>query len=336
MTDSRSSVGTPGGRGRTRTSGTSGTSAAIAATKWLERWRTLFDDVEPGQVRAVQQGRALMRRGRVDSIEIEPGRLATTVHDGPSAPGSVRVEVDWPVAETDAWDRALRSLARDLRAVAALLEGTVTNEVAARLEEEGVQLTPRQDALVWRCSCGEDEICRHVVALLESTATRFGRQPTAVLTLCGRPADALLRHLAAAPDTAHEIDTSVPFDEPRGPLDAVHVHPAPPRAPTRLLDRLGAPPVASLGALEAIVERAAAMAWRIAAGEGGAAADEEVLLAELRAQRTATASTLARSLGVDDAEVRDRLDELYADGRVLRTGAGEHARYRIAPRAPAG
>jgi uncharacterized Zn finger protein len=301
---------------------------------WLQAWRTLLDDVEPGRLRAVQQGRALVRRGRVDPVSIEPGRLTTTVHDGPSTAASFAVEITWPAADAATWDRALRTLTRDLRAVASLLEGAIGDEVGRRLESAGVRLTPHLDTLAWTCGCDEDDVCRHLVALLESIGVRFTREPTAILTLCGRPADTLLRHLAATPDARREIDTTVAFDQPRGPIDAVHVHPAPPRAPARLLQQLGAPPVASLAALEPIVERAAALAWRIAAGEGGEAADEEVLLAELRAQRTATAATLAHVLGVDDDEVREQLDALFADGRVLRTGSGARARYRIAPRPP--
>jgi predicted ArsR family transcriptional regulator len=83
-------------------------------------------------------------------------------------------------------------------------------------------------------------------------------------------------------------------------------------------------------ALAAIIERAAAGAWRLAAGDGAAAADEELLLTELRAQRVATATALATALGRDAATVRAQLDELYEQGAVLRTGSGERTRYRAA------
>jgi len=80
--------------------------------------------------------------------------------------------------------------------------------------------------------------------------------------------------------------------------------------------------------LEVLVERASATAWRLAAGDGAEAADEEALLAELRAQRVATVDSLAAALGRDAALVRGVLDQLYAQGTVLRTGSGERTRYR--------
>jgi hypothetical protein len=76
------------------------------------------------------------------------------------------------------------------------------------------------------------------------------------------------------------------------------------------------------------IERAAAGAWRLAAGEGAAAADEELLLAELRGQRVGTAASLADALGRDADEIRAELDRLFEEGTVMRTGSGDRARYR--------
>jgi hypothetical protein len=150
----------------------------------------------------------------------------------------------------------------------------------------------------------------------------------------GGPGDEVLRLVRTGP--GHEpvvsgVDPSGRLEPARGDLDAIELRPTPVADPAAAFSRLGPPPgVADPRPIEAIIARAAAGAWRLAAGEGAEAADEELLLTQLRAQRVASAASLADALGRDEAEVRDHLDRLFDDGVVLRTGSGERARYRAA------
>ncbi len=136
---------------------------------------------------------------------------------------------------------------------------------------------------------------------------------------------------ATASTPARVLDPSVGLTELQGDLDAITLHPSEVDDPTALLRQLGPPPgVDDPEPIAALIERAAATAWRLAAGEGAEAADEEALLAELRAQRVATAASLAAALGRDEATVSEVLEALFARGEVLRTGTGGRTRYRAA------
>jgi DNA-binding transcriptional ArsR family regulator len=100
---------------------------------------------------------------------------------------------------------------------------------------------------------------------------------------------------------------------------------------TSVFERLGPPPgFEDTETLERLMADAAALAWRLAAGEGSAAADDEALLAELRAQGVATAGSIASSLGLNDETAQEALDRLYGAGAVMRMGEGTTARYRAA------
>ena len=59
-------------------------------------------------------------------------------------------------------------------------------------------------------------------------------------------------------------------------------------------------------------------------------ADDEVVLAELRAQQVTSAERLADALGMEADVLVDQMDRLYSAGAVLRMGTGEAARYRAA------
>ena len=130
---------------------------------------------------------------------------------------------------------------------------------------------------------------------------------------------------------AGTLDLTAGLTAGRGDLEAIALHPAPVDDPAGPFRHLGPPPgVDDEEALIALVERAAGAAWRLAAGDGADAADEELLLAERRAQRVATPGSLAEALGRDADELRAELDRLFEAGQVMRTGSGDRTRYRAA------
>jgi uncharacterized Zn finger protein len=301
---------------------------------WGEQLMAVLDDAGPAAARQVQRGQALARRGAVEALSIDAGRIRGEVVEDRVSP--YRVEIGWPVADDARWARAVPELAASLRPTASLLDGQLAPSLVASLAAAGVALVPSFAELSPRCTCGERLAwCRHTAAVHTLASVQIDRAPTLLLTLRGRSRESLLAALrrsdATASTPARVLDPTVGLTQARGDLDTIVLHPAEGDDPAALLRQLGPPPgVDDPEPIAALIERAAATAWRLAAGEGAEAADEEALLAELRAQRVATAASLAAALGRDAAVVSEVLESLFSRGEVLRTGTGERTRYRAA------
>lgn len=299
---------------------------------WGQRWLDALDATGAAAARAVRRGHGLARRGSVQDLTLASGRITASVSDDRGI--RARVELIWPEPDDAAWSRAIDALSGQLRYTAALLDGALPEELAADIESSGVDLVPDLAALTVRCSCDErGPICRHVASVVVAAGVQVDRDPSLLFELRGRSRDELVdrvRQGSASPEQP-DIDLSAGLESARGDLERIELHPAPSDDPAALLRHLGPPPgVDDPEPLEALVERAAETAWRLAAGAGSRAADQELLLTELRAQRTASADSIATALGRDVDEVRETLDQLFEAGEVLRTGTGERARYRAA------
>ena len=299
---------------------------------WGRRWLDALDATGAGAARAVRRGHGLARRGRVHDLTLTSGRIAANVSDDRGT--QARVQLDWPEPDDAAWSQAIEKLAGQLRYTAALLDSTLPEELAEDIESAGIDLFPDLTDLAVRCSCNDrGPICRHVAAMVVAAGVQVDRDPSLLFELRGRSRDELLdrvRQGSVSPEQP-DLDLSAGLEAARGDLEAIELHPAPADDPASLLRHLGPPPgVDDTEPLEVLVERAAETAWRLAAGAGSQAADEELLLTELRAQRTASADSIASALGRDVEEVREALDQLFEAGEVLRTGSGERVRYRAA------
>jgi uncharacterized Zn finger protein len=301
---------------------------------WSRRWLEVIENTGAARARRVQRGQGLARRGAVDQLDLRPGRITAKVSDDQPRPYDVALA--WPVADDAAWRAAVETLSSELRFTATLLEGDLPEEAEAAFAEAGVTLVPDLGEVVTSCTCGEDDLCRHVVAAWTSAGAVLDRDVFTLLRLRGRDREALLaalRHERGAGGASVEdgLDLRQGLFAARAELDDIQLHPAPAPDPAALFRQLGEPPgVDDDEPFEQLIERAAATAWRLAAGDGSEAADEELLLAELRAQRVGTAASLAEALGRDAGEVRSELDRLFSDGTVMRTGSGDDAKYRAA------
>ena len=301
---------------------------------WGEQVLALLDEAGAAAARQVQRGQALARRGAVEDLALRPGSIRGRVAEDRVSP--YQVEIIWPEAGEAAWARAVPELAASLRPTASLLDGHLTPALVASLEAAGITVVPSFEELTPRCTCRDREAwCRHAVAVHTVGALQIDRTPTLLLTLRGRTREELLgalRRTDSAPTSpASELDAAAGLTGARGDLDAIALQPTPVHDPAGLLRQLGPPPgVDDVDLLAALVERASATAWRLAAGDGAEAADEEALLAELRAQRVATVASLAGALGREAELVRAALEQLYEQGSVLRTGSGDRTRYRAA------
>lgn len=286
-------------------------------------WLDAIHDGDPSRQRWLQRGRTGAGH-HVDALRLDAGtaRLRVPVTQG-RAP---EVVVTVPELAGQAWERVIDAAGGNLRSTADLLAGELPEDLA----DPGL-LIPAGITAVCSADAGD---CRHIAVTHNVIAAAIRRDPFRLLQLRGHRRQGLLSALrrvrGVTPSGAEpEVDLSDPFTA-RGPLDLL-VHPRPPHNVTALLDRLGPPPdVDDPEPLERAIAEAAALAWRLAAGEGGDVADDEVMLAELRAQQVTSAERLADALGMDASECTDQLDRLYSAGAVLRMGTGDTARYRAA------
>lgn len=287
------------------------------ASRWLEA-------AAGGSVaaaRRLERGRAGAGR-LVPNIRVEPGRFVVTVPEGRGRSHRVVLSVD--VVDPGAWAALVDDLGTKLRHTANLLEGHLP-EVAV-----DVLLPSSVDE---HCPCTESKPCRHAAAAHHAVAVALSRDPFVLVQVHGHRREDLLNAVRASRST-DTSDRAVDLSEPlaaRGDLDAIEVHPVPSPDVDLLFHQLGPPPgIDPPDQIAVLMEDAAALAWRLAAGEGADTADDEALLAELRAQSIATADAIADSLGLDVARVQEDLDRLHAEGQVLRMGSGPQARYRAA------
>lgn len=289
---------------------------------WGDRWLELVGDAPHAP------------RARGGALTIVPGSARYETREGRR--GRVRAELHVEPLADGTFDELTDAVAGDLRATAAVLEGRLPEPDEAAGADA---VLPAPGAMRASCTCGARQPCRHVVALHRGIASTVDDDPAVLLRLRGRT----LQTLAAAVRRARSGDQSaslpgtVALDQlvgvelgvARGDLDAIELRPRPVEEPSWLLQQLGPPPgVDDATELGRHVDRAASFAWRLAAGEGAGAADEQVLLAELRAQRMTTAARLAAALAWDPERVRAELDRLFDAGAVLRTGTGDRTRYR--------
>lgn len=296
---------------------------------WIERWHDLVTDVDPAHARAVLQGRAAMRRGGLEGPHVSRGQLRGSMADTQRQP--LAVAIAWATAGPDQWQRAATALAGQVGLTASLLEHRLTPEIVDTLEAVGVQMVPSSlDELDLTCGCDQAGWCIHGFALLHAWVARLQVDATLALRLAGRDVAQLLAEVRKARGDAADVREPRP---PTGSIEGVTVRPRRAAQPGWLLDDLGwAPGFDGSGALHHLVADAAQMAWQLASGEGAEVADEQLLLAQLRARHGASATVLAEAVGLDVAEVQQLLEQMYAQGLILKTGSAMAARYRAVTR----
>lgn len=303
----------------------------MEATDLADWWLETFG---PDNASLRGRGKSIARKGSVERFVIEPGRVAGRVRHGRGRPPQIEVEI--PLLDDDEWDRLVDEMAGQVRYTAALLNGELPDDLDELAAEAGIDLLPTPDTTALTATCFDDQPCLHVIALHAAVADALRDDPSLLLRIRGKDRDALLDALRSArSDVEEEVPSVLEGIEDafaaRGDLDAVIVQPTPVDDPASLFQHLGAPPgVEDTEPFEELIARTADTAWKLASGAGSEAADEELLLAELRAQRFGSAASVADALGWDEQQTREALDELFEEGEVLRTGTGEGAKYRAA------
>lgn len=310
-------------------------------TWWGQRWISALEALGAAYANRLPRGRTYARRGSVHDLTVAPGKVTARVQG--SRPRPYRVSLGLPVFTEADWQRITAALAGQLRHAAALLDGQMPTDVDEVLGGVGLSLFPHPGELSTRCSCPDAaNPCKHVAAVHYVLAQTFDADPFLLPTLRGRDRATLLAALRAArtgaePSDADAVDDATEdvalsaldaatlFDA-RADLAAIALHPQPSPDPTAVLRRLGPPPASDAAGEEALadtVRGAAERAWQLAT----ASADDDALLAALRAAGTASTQQLSEALGCPVPGVRAGLRDLVAAGLAQRTGHAKGTRY---------
>jgi len=174
--------------------------AEQAAPGWSEAWLDALHVLG-----RIPRSGASTRKGLVQDLQVEPGRLAASV-DGTVAGTELNsVCLGLRVLDDTEWRALLERITTKVRLTAALLAGEVP------LELQDV-LLPEADDLSLSCTCSDTErLCRHAVALCHAAAEVFDTDPFALFLLRGRARAQVVTQLRKrraevfgleAPDTA--------------------------------------------------------------------------------------------------------------------------------------
>jgi uncharacterized Zn finger protein len=315
-------------------------STRFGLTWWGQRWIAALEALGAVYANRLPRGRTYARKGAVEELTVDAGRVSARVAGSRARP--YRVTLELPTFDDATWDAILVALAGRVRHAAELLDGRMPEDVDEVLTGCGVSLFPTARELATRCSCPDvANPCKHVAAVHYVLAQSFDADPFLLPTLRGRDRAALLASLRAvrsgAPgptpdDHAHDEPLAVAglvarelYCAPR-PLATVTVHPHPPDDPGATLRRLGPPPglAAAADGLQTAVAAAAALAWELLDG------DVDPLIGALRRLGPSSARELTDHLGVPVEDVRADLRRLRAAGRVTVSGRGPATRYHLA------
>jgi uncharacterized Zn finger protein len=309
-------------------------------TWWGQRWIAALEALGAVYTNRLPRGRTYARKGAVEELTVEPGRVTARVAGSRVRP--YRVALELPAFDDATWDAIVVALAGRVRHAAELLEGRMPEDVDEVLTGCGVSLFPTARELVTRCSCPDvANPCKHVAAVHYVLAQSFDADPFLLPTLRGRDRAALLAGLRAVRSGAPEPELDAgPASDPLRvdelvardlfssplPLTSVTVHPHRPEDPDAALRRLGPPPglAAAADGLRTALTAAAALAWELLDGDG------DPLLGALRRLGPSSARELTDHLEVPVEDVRAGLRRLRAEGRVTVSGRGPATRYDLA------
>lgn len=222
-----------------------------AETWWGERWiDALYRFGWKGRLRS---GQIYAQEGRVEALEIEPGRIKAKVAGTAVDPYAVTISLK-PLSDLD-WDLVSEIMSCQALYTAQLLAGEMPPEVEEVFHAARAPLFPRhKDDLRAHCNCPDfANPCKHIAAVYFAAAQTFDRDPFLLFSLRGRTKEqflAAVRAQRAAEAQAiasmaldHQDATSlepVRFYQAGEELAAVSISIAQPAASTA--KRLGRPP----------------------------------------------------------------------------------------------
>lgn len=168
---------------------------AFAASWWANQWIAALEAF--GWEGRLQRGRSYARSGRVQSIDIRPGRVTARVKGSRPTPYAVQIEL--PPLPDETWERIEDLLAAQARWAASLLAGEMPPAIEQAFAGADARLFPAPDEpLETDCSCPDwANPCKHVAAVHYVLGAEFDRDPFLLFRLRGRSKDELIAALRA-------------------------------------------------------------------------------------------------------------------------------------------
>lgn len=311
---------------------------------WSAAWLAAMGAEGRGYADRLGRGPYYVSRGAIRGLEVTAGQASASFQHGRQRTHRIVLDVE-PLPD-EQWEAMVHTLAAELRFTAAIADGELPAEAVPLLDAAGVDLVPARHEVTESCNCTESggDPCRHIASVHHALGRDLDEDPFLLLRLRGRDVRTLRAAMRASRTgedlaTAARSPDAIGLDEledvdlfaARGDVDKVMLQPRLVEDPAWLFEQLGEPPgFEDPLPLEDLIVKAADTAWKIAAGDGAEAADTELLLTELRAQRMSTPVKLAEALGWEPEVVAEALDGLYHENAVMRMGEGLDAKYRAA------
>ena len=302
------------------------------ATWWGQRWVEALERMSRGYSNRLARGRTYARAGRTHDLVVKAGKVTAKVTGSGATPYTVTITLSR--LSDKVWDQAIAAMARKAQFSAALLAGEMPQEVDAAFQEAGASVFPMKASdLATECSCPDwANPCKHVAATHYVLGEALDRDPFLLFELRGRTRAQVLEALGEArtgggdeppsrrgnrrPGTDRSEDVpavslgrvrAADYDEPRGPLPALHLSFEAAPIAGGVLRQLGTPP-----------------AW------GGGQSPLEMLAPMIRA-----AAETARTLAMAEPEADVPPESAEADARRPPARAAGTRRARASAPGPA-
>jgi uncharacterized Zn finger protein len=215
------------GDGGRETGPRSGPRARRAPNWWTQRWIEALEAF--GWEARLKRGRTYARSGRVQSIDVQPGRVTAFVRGSRLQPYRVRIEL--PPLPDEVWQRVADLLARQARFAASLLAGEMPLTIDDAFASAGARLFPQpSEKLVADCSCPDwANPCKHIAAVHYVLGREFDGDPFLLFRLRGRSKKTFMADLrarrakadrASATDEALRPEAEAEVDQADLPLTA--------------------------------------------------------------------------------------------------------------------
>jgi uncharacterized Zn finger protein len=184
----------------------SGPRARRALNWWTQRWIEALEAF--GWEARLKRGRTYARSGRVQSIDIQPGRVTALVRG--SRPQPYRVRIELPPLSDEVWQRVADLLARQARFAASLLAGEMPLTIDDAFASAGARLFPQpSEKLVTDCSCPDwANPCKHIAAVHYVLGREFDGDPFLLFRLRGRSKKTFMADLRARRAKADRASTT--------------------------------------------------------------------------------------------------------------------------------
>jgi len=165
--------------------------ASWIATRWLA---PLAERAEYRQL--VRRGRVLARKNGVRGLTVGRGLIAAQVTTEGGSPAKVTIRMG--SVEEPIWNEAVRSIAGEAALAADLLQGRLTERLAAVFEELGHDLFPYdlRDTMNFCNQC--DGLCVHIVAVHYDFVRLLDADPLALLEFRGHDRQIITQMVRAA------------------------------------------------------------------------------------------------------------------------------------------